>query len=382
MSTIKTGRKVIQILKRNGYEAYFVGGVVRDHLLKMPINDIDITTNAKPHQVAKLFDTKPTGLKYGTVTVLFNDEAFEVTTYRIDGISDDHRHPNEVIFSETVEEDVKRRDFRINGLIMDENNEIFDYVGGKADIKAKMIQTIGDPQERFTEDALRIMRAFYFQSKLGFQIAKITREAIEENRELLKEVAMERILQELIKILKGSHVDKAIHSIVSTKVHEVLPGLKEGILFAQKNDRMPYVDAFFTLSFALYGSVPKEWPFSNIIKYRYQTASMLANKYTKFDDLTLYTYGLDLCLLANRVNYLLGRSKNYKQQIEHDFSQLPIQSELDLKLRPQEMVRLANKKAGAWIHNTQQKMIEAILKQELKNEEEALIDFLMEEIRG
>jgi tRNA nucleotidyltransferase (CCA-adding enzyme) len=382
MSTIKTAKGVLFELKKQGYEAFIVGGAVRDYILRMPINDVDITTNAKPHQVSKIFRTIPTGIKYGTVTVKYKDEQFEVTTYRIDGTYSDDRHPDQITFSETVIEDVKRRDFTINGLLLNDRQEIIDYVEGQKDLKAKMIRTIGDPYKRFDEDALRILRAFYFQSKLGFQIEKDTRDAIESLKDRLKNVAMERIVNELIKIIQGQHVKKALKSMVTTHVHEVLPGMKKGIEHILTMEEMPYVDPFFTLCFALNdGKVPKAWTFSNKHRHRYQQASELANKTLEFDAYYLYTYGLDLCLLANKVNYMLGRSKNLKDKIEETYHQLPIQSELDLKLRATEMIELTGKKAGAWLKDIQQEMVLKILKKELKNDKDVLKTYLIEHIK-
>jgi tRNA nucleotidyltransferase (CCA-adding enzyme) len=244
MSTIRSAKKVLYELKKNGYEAYIVGGAVRDHLLNLPINDVDITTNAKPHQVSKIFRTVPTGIKYGTVTVLYGSETFEVTTYRIDGDYLDQRHPENITYSEKVEDDVKRRDFTINGLLMDEKSEITDFVNGRQDLTNKLIKTIGNPKDRFTEDALRMMRAFYFQSKLGFQIDKETREEIFNLRENLKSISIERITNELIKIMQGEHVKKAIKSIITTKVHEVLPGLEKGFYILKIWKKFPLLTRF------------------------------------------------------------------------------------------------------------------------------------------
>ncbi len=381
MSTINRAMKVIQVLKQNGYEAFIVGGAVRDHLLKMPLTDIDITTNAKPYQVAKLFKTAPTGIKYGTVTVYYGQDTFEVTTYRIDGPYQNARHPEEVSFEATVEDDVKRRDFTINGLLMNDQYQIVDYVDGQADLNAKLIRAIGDPHTRFEEDALRMMRAFYFQSKLGFQIERNTRDAIFELRHNIPKISNERVLAELIKMFKGPYLKRAIQSMITTQVHEVLPGLKEGLLFTQKMEELPFVDAFFTLSFALHGSVPKEWTFSNKHRHRYETGSFLAKQPQPYDAHTLYTYGLDLCLLGNRVSYLLGKSKNLKQQIEYDFSHLPIQSDLDLKLRAPEMIEMTGKKAGSWVKQMQTDMVNAILKGTLKNDKQELEAYLLAHIK-
>ncbi|MDD3067521.1 MAG: CCA tRNA nucleotidyltransferase, partial [Acholeplasmataceae bacterium] len=328
MSTLKGAKRVIQDLKRQGYEAYIVGGAVRDYILRQPLTDVDITTNAKPFQVAKLFKTKPTGLKYGTVTVFMGTETYEVTTYRIDGEYVDGRHPEEVTYSESVVMDVARRDFTINGLLMTESDEIIDHVDGRKDIESKLIKTIGNPNDRFDEDALRMMRAFYFQSKLGFQIDRETREAISNLKDRLKDVSMERILAEMIKILQGKYLKMAFQSMITTGVSKVLPGLHQGIEYTLTLDELPFVDVFFTLAFTLNGHVPSEWTFSNKHRHRYEIASKLAIENKEIDAMMLYTYGIDLCLLANRVTYMLKRSKNKKVEIETLYQNLPIQSDL------------------------------------------------------
>jgi len=382
MSTLKTAKNVLFELKKAGYEAYIVGGAVRDHLLKMPSNDIDITTNAKPFEVSKIFRTIPTGIKYGTVTVLYKTEKFEVTTYRIDGTYTNLRHPDQVTYSDSVIEDVKRRDFTINGLLMDERLQVIDHVDGRIDLKNKMIRTIGDPKQRFEEDALRMLRAFYFQSKLGFQIEKETRNAIEDLRENLNNVSSERILNEMIKIIQGPHAKKAYKSMVTTKVHEVLPGLKNGLEYIQNMEEMPFVDPFFIMCFALNdGVIPKAWSFSNKHRHRYQQAATLANMNPEFDAYILYTYGLDLCLTANKVNHMLGRSENLRAEIEQTYKHLPIQSELDLKLRATEIMQITGKKAGAWLKDIQQEMVLKILKNELKNDKDMLKSYIIEHVK-
>ena len=376
MSTLKGAKRVIQDLKRQGYEAYIVGGAVRDYILRQPLTDVDITTNAKPFQVAKLFKTKPTGLKYGTVTVFMGTETYEVTTYRIDGEYVDGRHPEEVTYSESVVMDVARRDFTINGLLMTECDEIIDHVDGRKDIESKLIKTIGNPNDRFDEDALRMMRAFYFQSKLGFQIDRETREAISNLKDRLKDVSMERILAEMIKILQGKYLKMAFQSMITTGVSKVLPGLHQGIEYTLTLDELPFVDVFFTLAFTLNGHVPSEWTFSNKHRHRYEIASKLAIENKEIDAMMLYTYGIDLCLLANRVTYMLKRSKNKKVEIETLYQNLPIQSDLDLKLRATEIIKIANRKAGAWVKEIQTKMVVEVINRRLENNREALIEFV------
>ncbi len=382
MRSLSNAQMVLRILKKHGYEGYIVGGAVRDHILKQPLSDIDITTNAKPYQVAKMFETKPTGIKYGTVTALFRDETFEITTYRFDGPYEDGRHPMQVTYAETVQDDVARRDFTINGLLMDENLEIIDFVDGIEDINAKMIRCIGDPYLRFNEDALRMLRAIYFQSKLGFQITKETREAIFDVKDKLQSVAMERVLTELLKILKGKYLKRAMKTMITTEIYKILPGLEKGILYVSELDEMPFVDVFFSLCFALNkGIVPSKWPFSNKQRHRFQIAAKLANSKTEFDSVDLYTYGIDLCLLAARVNYMLNRGKIMQNELMEKYQNLPIQSELDLKLKPYDMIEITGKKAGAWLKEIQQKMVLGILSEALQNDKETLKAFLVNEMK-
>lgn len=370
--------KVIKILKREGYEAYVVGGAVRDYLLHLPMNDIDITTNAKPYQIAQLFKTKPTGIKYGTVTVLFQDSTFEVTTYRVDGDYKDSRHPEDVTYSDQVIEDVKRRDFTINGMLMDDEMNIIDHVNGKADLEAKMIRAIGDPTTRFQEDALRMLRAFYFQAKLGFQIDRETRDAIAKEKERIKDIANERIIAELIKTLKSSYIRRAFKSMVTTGVHEMLPGLKKGIEYFSQHAQKLFVEVFFTASFALNdGVIPNEWKFSNKFKHRYQIGSQLANQKTHISALDLYQYGLELCLLSNKVNYVLGRAKLQSKEIQRIYQELPISSEVELKLKPTDMIDISGKKAGAWVRQLQKRMVEEILEHNLKNDYDVLKAYML-----
>lgn len=189
----------------NGYKLYIVGGAVRDHLLNIENDDFDFTTDATPENVIKMFKkTIPTGLKHGTVTVMFKREAFEVTTFRSEGDYEDGRHPKSVCFVRSLEEDLKRRDFTINALAADaKNGNIIDLHDGIGDLKRKTIKAIGNPNERFSEDGLRIMRACRFVSKLDFSIDEKTFNAMINNKNNIKSVSEERIREELYKLLKG-----------------------------------------------------------------------------------------------------------------------------------------------------------------------------------
>ena len=197
---------ILDTLKRNGYEGYAVGGCVRDALLGRVPQDWDITTNAKPLQVKDLFRrTIDTGLQHGTVTIMLDHIGYEVTTYRIDGEYEDGRHPKEVSFTGSLSEDLKRRDFTINAMAYNETEGLVDLFGGREDLEKGVIRCVGAPRERFTEDALRMMRAIRFSAQLGFEIEKQTMDAIRGLADTIQKISAERIQTELLKTLTSAY---------------------------------------------------------------------------------------------------------------------------------------------------------------------------------
>ena len=199
---------IIQALEGAGFEAYAVGGCVRDSLLGRVPDDWDITTSARPLEVKAVFPrTIDTGIQHGTVTVMLGKEGFEVTTYRIDGEYEDSRHPKEVIFTANLIEDLKRRDFTINAFAYNDRSGIVDAFCGMKDLEDGVIRCVGKATERFTEDALRMMRAVRFSAQLGFEIEASTKAAIEQLAPNLSHISAERIQTELVKLLKSSHPD-------------------------------------------------------------------------------------------------------------------------------------------------------------------------------
>lgn len=199
---------IIETIQAAGYEAYAVGGCVRDSILGKEPNDWDITTSAKPEEVKKLFNrTIDTGIQHGTVTVMIDKEGFEVTTYRIDGEYEDSRHPKEVTFTANLTEDLRRRDFTINAMAYNEKDGLIDIFEGIQDMKQGIIRCVGNAEERFTEDALRMMRAVRFSAQLGYSIEEKTKAAIKELAPSLQNISAERIQVELVKLLISDHPD-------------------------------------------------------------------------------------------------------------------------------------------------------------------------------
>lgn len=210
---------IINILEKAGYEAYAVGGCVRDALLGRTPNDWDITTSAKPEQVKALFHrTVDTGIAHGTVTVLLEKEGFEVTTYRVDGEYEDGRHPKEVTFTACLEEDLKRRDFTINAMAYSAEEGLIDPFGGQKDLARGLVRAVGVPHQRFTEDALRILRFYRFAARFGFEIDPATGQAARELCAHLDCVSTERITEELTRLLAapkpGTWMEPAVFAVV------------------------------------------------------------------------------------------------------------------------------------------------------------------------
>ena len=233
---------IIRKIEDNRYEAYLVGGSVRDMLMGKKPNDIDITTNALPADIKRIFGDYiviETGIKHGTVTVLKDEIPIEITTYRTEEGYSDGRHPDKVTFTTNITEDLSRRDFTINSIAYNPKSGYFDPFNGKKDIENKIICCVGDPKVRFEEDALRILRALRFSSVLGFDIENKTSEAIHECRHLLKNVSAERIYSEISKMLCGINIRNILTEYADV-ISVLIPEIKRMINFDQKNFHHKY----------------------------------------------------------------------------------------------------------------------------------------------
>jgi len=208
---------IVRTLRAAGHEAYFAGGCVRDLVMELSPHDYDVTTSARPEDVMALFErTVPVGAAFGVVLVIVGGREYEVATFRTEGAYSDGRHPDRVAFA-TAEEDVKRRDFTINGLLYDPTTaEVIDYVGGRADIERGIVRTIGDPDERFAEDRLRLIRAVRFAARFGFEIEAATRAALTRLAPTVTSVSWERIRDELVKMLTGPNRGAALRLLEET----------------------------------------------------------------------------------------------------------------------------------------------------------------------
>ena len=239
---------IINNLQLHGHEAFAVGGCVRDSILCRKPEDWDITTSARPEEIKKIFRrTVDTGIEHGTVTVMLGKEGFEVTTYRVDGQYDDSRHPTEVTFTKNLEEDLKRRDFTINAMAYNDDVRLVDVFGGMRDLNRHLIRCVGDPYERFSEDALRILRAVRFSAQLACKIEPETSEAIRALAPNLRNISAERIQAELVKLLTSDHPEMLQEAYLLGITKIILPEWDDMVGVKQNTPHHKYDVADHTL---------------------------------------------------------------------------------------------------------------------------------------
>lgn len=235
-------KTIIDRLEGAGHQAFCVGGAVRDCLMGITPGDWDITTSALPEETRKVFSdykTVDTGIKHGTLTVIIDHKPFEITTYRIDGEYSDNRHPQNVQFTRDLENDLARRDFTVNALAYNTGTGLVDLYGGQDDIYNSIIKTVGNPDKRFNEDGLRIMRALRFSSVLGFSIEDETSNAIHQNKDLLKNISPERISTELVKLIQGKNVFNILMEY-SDVFSVIIPEIAPAVNFTQYGKKHAY----------------------------------------------------------------------------------------------------------------------------------------------
>lgn len=219
---------ILEKIKAAGFEAYFVGGSVRDALLDRPIHDVDIASSSYPEETKAIFDrTVDVGIEHGTVLVLENGQEYEITTFRTEDVYVDYRRPSSVSFVRSLEEDLKRRDFTVNAFALNEKGEIVDLFHGLEDLENKVLRAVGLPHERFNEDALRIMRGFRFQASLGFELEEATFDAMKECAPLLEKISVERTFIEFDKLLLSPYWRQGLEAMLASGAYHYLPEMKD-----------------------------------------------------------------------------------------------------------------------------------------------------------
>lgn len=359
MKMLEYANHIIRTIERAGGEAYIVGGAVRDMLLKRSPGDYDLATSLLPQDVMKLFPVViPTGLDHGTVTVVIDHLPFEVTTFRSESTYSDRRRPDEVTLGVSLEEDLTRRDFTINAMALKPTG-LVDLFGGQHDLAAKIVRTVGRAEERFDEDALRMIRAFRFMSQLEFSLDRQTEQAILVKKQHLSSVAMERIAVEFEKILLGPGRATALQAMIRTGIPEYLPHLDPSIL--ERLIEMPLngvsTDDVWTLV-VVAGMRPealRAWKRSKKQQTRAKTLAPLVKEET-LSDWQRYCLSDEELL---RLNEMTGRH-------HQDRSTLPIRQLKDLTVNGRDMMTLGLQKQAikeALAHLEQQVVVHRLANQ-------------------
>lgn len=389
-------QKAVPVLEKiieAGYEAYFVGGSVRDYLLGLPINDVDIATSASPEEIKSIFPkTIDVGIEHGTVIVLHNHEAYEITTFRTEGKYEDYRRPSEVHFVRSLEEDLRRRDFTMNAIAMDKDGKIIDPFGGARSIEKKEIVTVGDPGERFHEDALRMMRALRFASKLSFSIHPSTIDALKKYGHLLKKISVERICTEFEKLLLGKNYQKALQIMVETKLHNYLPCFyqkgKEILAFSKyflgENFSIEEYWTFLLFQFQLeeneIGPFLKKWKLSNkkISRVKHGLIWLKKRLEQDWDPVSLYDAKKEIALSTEKlVNILNGREACHCiSALEERYEALPIKDRSELAVTGKDLMEWRRQRGGPWIETLLRKIEKAVILKEVINDKARIKEML------
>ncbi|WP_404428347.1 CCA tRNA nucleotidyltransferase [Sutcliffiella horikoshii] len=389
----RQGIEIIERLEENGHEAYFVGGSVRDTLMDRVIGDIDIATSATPEEIQAIFPkTVDVGAEHGTIIVVSSEEeSYEVTTFRTDGNYTDNRHPDEVIFVKSLEEDLKRRDFTMNAIAMNKVGKILDPFDGEKDINRKVIRTVGKATDRFKEDALRMLRAVRFASQLSFSLEADTFLGIQKDKALLANVSIERKTIEMEKLLLGQGVKFGLELLVTTGLHSFLPQLewKEKQLLelgdmplqSLKNRSAIWtilayalkIDKHVVEGFLTSWKLPKK-----IIKSVVENLLLIEKiQQDNWQRESVYRAGLERSLEAHQVMCVLGLDEETsKKKIYELYENLPIYSLKDIVFDGHDLMELAGGKRGKWISEILSDMEMALIHEKTENERAALKEWV------
>ncbi|XUB36933.1 tRNA nucleotidyltransferase (CCA-adding enzyme) [Enterococcus sp. DIV0876] len=378
---------LLRKIEEAGFEAYFVGGSVRDTILNQPIHDVDIATSAFPAEVKALFPrTIDIGIEHGTVLVLWEQAQYEITTFRTEATYQDFRRPDKVDFVRSLQEDLKRRDFTINALALQKDGQIIDLFDGLADIDNQVLRAVGNPQERFHEDALRMMRGLRFVSQLGFELEAQTCLAIQENHALLAKISVERVMIEFIKMLLGAHRDQALKAFVATECYQYCPGLRpygEALLRMADLPTLPLMNeeaAWVLLMDQLQLDVSdvrpflKAWKCSNACIRQVQAGyqALLLRKEGEWTDMALYQAGLPTIRLVESVLPLVGKDSQLAE-VEARYLALPIHQLQDLAINGRDLLTAFDRPSGPWLKEVLQALEEAVVTGKIANQSDYLL---------
>ena len=366
----KAALAVVDRLEHNGFEAVIVGGAVRDFVMQRPFHDVDVATEALPLQVKQLFTkTIDVGIEHGTVLVLDCEEPIEVTTYRTESGYSDYRRPDTVTFVRSLKDDLERRDFTMNAIAMRADGALVDYFGGHEDIEAKMIRAVGEPSARFTEDALRMLRAARFRAQLGFQIEAETFAALQEKSALIEHIAVERIAQELTKIFTSDHPALGIEAIRTSRLARHLAGtFDEAPWHALKIQNAEQGWAYFyCLHAEQIPDILSAYKCSNKLK-TYAAKVYELVQLNAWDEVTYFDYELEHLLFASYVQSAFGKAAEDEAVILKHKENLRLGSIQELTVSGKDLAEWTVGKKGPWIKERLDILKRAVLTGEVAND--------------
>lgn len=383
---LKEASIILDTLEDNHYEAYFVGGSVRDYVLGRPINDVDITTNALPDQIEDLFKkTIDVGKEHGTIVVLVDDTPFEVTTYRTEGTYSNFRRPDQVFFTKNLEEDLSRRDFTINAMAMTKTLELFDPYGGKEDLEKHEINTVGEADERFGEDALRMLRAVRFMSQLDFSLTRNVEDAIHKNKALLNHIASERSFTELKKLYAGLNPKAAQKVIAETGLLEYIPFFKHVSESAFLDANVSTIEEVLVLHChqerSLADVLNELKPSNDLKRLVRDSLALITDLNISLDPrLTAYYYDMDVLELVDHLNQdnqlLTEESSSILKQALSFKDQLVIQNRGDLAVDGRDLMTAFSRRGGPWLKELLADIERAVIVGQVKNEQNDIINWV------
>jgi tRNA nucleotidyltransferase (CCA-adding enzyme) len=378
---------VLELIEEAGFEAYFVGGSVRDHILGRGISDVDIATSALPEELKKIFPkTADVGIEHGTILVHYAGTPYEITTFRSETGYTDFRRPDKVLFIRSLTEDLQRRDFTMNAIAMDRDGNIIDPFAGQQAIKKKLIETVGNPDERFGEDALRMMRAVRFLSQLSFSIEGNTLNSLQKHCNLLANIAVERKTVEFEKLLLGQERGKAAELVVTSGMYKHLPGLHEYgeplIQFSRKlSARLTINESWVLLLYELdlhdkgIENFLRGWKLPvQKIKHIKQIHSLLQSRMSgEWNEELVYKAGLENALSCERIYSILFPGKpTSTKSIKQIFERLPIKGRHELKVTGNDLMEWLDKTPGPWLRELLEDIEKAVIYQDVQNEREKI----------
>lgn len=386
----KKALPVLTTLKDAGFEAYFVGGSVRDALLNKEVNDVDIATSAFPEEIKGLFaKTVDIGIEHGTVMVLMEEDSYEVTTFRTESTYQDYRRPDSVTFVRSLKEDLKRRDLTINAFAMDEKGHIQDFFNGKEDLENQVIRAVGKAEERFHEDALRMMRAVRFASQLGFHLEADTFYAIVVNAHLLTNIAIERTRVELVKMMTGKYLLQGMEAFIESGLYSYCPGLKdakEGLRHLSlipnplTHERQGWALLLYFLKLRDDKEIHaflRQWKLSKQMMYE-STAVYTLLRYRLENHLTpyqIYIYTPELALETENLMAIIDLESE-KAIVENEIVALPIRSRHELAINGKQLMAHTSKRGGVWLGKAIEAAEKAVVMKEIENKTDVIINWL------